>query len=158
MHPPSRGDGSNPDVKSNLDSFVDEPEPLTDEEYDFLDALSKYLNLCSGSASFRENDDADTVISLVEAGEDPDVVYAKITHKFSFSKARAKIFAPGMTIQKLSELMGGEDKGRIVNWKYIARMNGTYTHSTFPFLPYHHPFHLPALATTVHSFLSGTEC
>lgn len=66
------------------------------------------------------------MVSLVEAGEDPDVVYAEQAPTFSLSKARGKIFAPDMTIQKLSELMGGDDKWRIVNWKYVARMNGTY--------------------------------
>lgn len=73
------------------------------------------------------------MVSLVEAGEDPDVVYAEQAPTFSLSKARGKIFAPDMTIQKLSELMGGDDKGRIVNWKYVARMNGTYTPSPYLF-------------------------
>lgn len=45
LHPPSRGDGSNIDLKSNLDNFYDEPEPLTDAEYDVLDARSQYLTL-----------------------------------------------------------------------------------------------------------------
>lgn len=136
LHPPSRGDGTNIDLKSNLDNFYDEPEPLTDAEYDVLDARGKYSISLAPLSRFRANDEADTVILfLVLAGEDPDVVYAVQAPTFSFSKARAKIFAPDMTIQKLSELMGGNDKWRIVNWKYVARMNGTYNPSSFPFLP-----------------------
>lgn len=96
------------------------------------------------------------MVSSVEAGEDPDVVYAEQPPTFSLSKARAKIFAPGMTIQKLSELMGGDDKWRIVNWKYVARMNGTYTPPpTFYFqLPLLRSFlpppipHLPSVSST----------
>lgn len=30
-----------------------------------------------------------------------------------------------MTTSKLSELMGGKDKWKIVNWKYVARTTGT---------------------------------
>ena len=41
LHPPCRGDGTNIDLKSNLDNFYEEPEPLTDAEYDALDARSK---------------------------------------------------------------------------------------------------------------------
>lgn len=93
------------------------------------------------------------MVSSVEAGEDPDVVYAEQPPTFSLSKARAKIFAPDMTIQKLSELMGGDDKGRIVNWKYVARMNGTYTPPPLPFIsnsPYFVPsFAYPPLAISI---------
>lgn len=64
---------------------------------------------------------------VVEAGEDPDAVYADQAPTFSFQKARAKIFAPDMTLQTLSELMGGNDRLRIVNWKYVARTNGNHT-------------------------------
>ena len=80
--------------------------------------------------------------ALVEAGEDPEVVYADQPPAFSFKKARAKIFAEDMTIQKLSELMGGNDKGRIVNWKYVARTDGICTFPS-PFLP--SPLSLPTL-------------
>ena len=61
----------------------------------------------------------------VEAGEDPDVVYAEQPPTFTFKTAREKIFAQGMDMAKLSELMGGDDKTRIVNWKYVARTKGT---------------------------------
>lgn len=45
LHPPSRGDGTNIDLKSNLDNFYEEPEPLTDAEYDALDARSKSASI-----------------------------------------------------------------------------------------------------------------
>lgn len=38
LHPPSRGDGTNIDLKSNTENFYEEPEPLTDAEYDALEA------------------------------------------------------------------------------------------------------------------------
>ena len=42
LHPPSRrSDGGNIDLKSNLEGFFEEPETLTDEEYDALDARGK---------------------------------------------------------------------------------------------------------------------
>ena len=63
--------------------------------------------------------------SLVEAGEPADVVYAEEPPNLSFKNARAKIFGKKMTILKLSTLMGGEDKFRIVNWKYVARLGGS---------------------------------
>ena len=50
LHPPSRGDGTNLDLKSNLDNFYDEPEPLTDAEYDALDARSKQTKISQASA------------------------------------------------------------------------------------------------------------
>lgn len=62
---------------------------------------------------------------LVDAGEDPDVVYADQIPTLSFKRAREKIFAKDMTTSKLSELMGGKDKYKIVNWKYVARTTGT---------------------------------
>ncbi|KAF6231442.1 hypothetical protein HO173_010403 [Letharia columbiana] len=99
LHPTSRGDGTNIDLKSNLDNFYEEPEPLTDAEYTAMDAR-------------------------IDAGEDPDVVFAEQPPTFSFKKAREKIFAKDMTIEKLSELMGGNEKWRIVNWKYVARTKG----------------------------------
>lgn len=42
LHPISRGDGTNIDLKSNIESFYEEPEPLTDAEYDAMDARGKY--------------------------------------------------------------------------------------------------------------------
>ena len=66
LHPPSRSDGKNIDLKSNLDSFYEEPEPLTDAEYDALDARSMYplilhsffplkdLSLMSGQRTKKE--------------------------------------------------------------------------------------------------------
>lgn len=86
------------------------------------------------------------MVSLVEAGEDPDVVYAEQAPTFSLSKARGKIFAPDMTIQKLSELMGGDDKWRIVNWKYVARMNGTYNPPPPPPFISNSPYFVPSSA------------
>lgn len=62
---------------------------------------------------------------LVDAGEDPDIVYADQIPMLSFKQAREKIFAKDMTTSKLSELMGGKDKYKIVNWKYVARTTGT---------------------------------
>lgn len=62
LHPPSRGDGTNIDLKSNLDNFYDEPEPLTDAEYDVLDARGKYSISLAPLSRFRANDEADTVI------------------------------------------------------------------------------------------------
>ena len=45
LHEPSRaGDGRNIDLKSNLDNFYEEVEPLTDEEYDALDARGELLS------------------------------------------------------------------------------------------------------------------
>ena len=41
MHPKSRGDGKNLDLLTNLDNFNEEPELLTDAEYDALDARGK---------------------------------------------------------------------------------------------------------------------
>lgn len=67
-----------------------------------------------------------SAVLLVEAGEDPDVVFAEQPPTFSFKRAREKIFAKDMTIEKLSELMGGNDKSRIINWKYVARTKGSY--------------------------------
>ena len=43
LHPPSRGDGTNIDLKSNTDNFYEEPEPLTDAEYDALEARCELL-------------------------------------------------------------------------------------------------------------------
>lgn len=132
LHPPSRGDGTNIDLKSNLDNFYEEPEPLTDAEYDALDARSKSASIRIPSSRLlslkgeRERDAKTGDSLVVEAGEDPDAVYADQAPTFSFHKARAKIFAPDMTLQKLSELMGGNDRLRIVNWKYVARTNGNH--------------------------------
>ena len=42
LHPPSRGDGTNIDLKPNTDNFYEEPEPLTDAEYDALEARCEY--------------------------------------------------------------------------------------------------------------------
>ena len=124
LHPTSRGDGTNIDLKSNIDNFYEEPEPLTDAEYDALDARGKFF-----FEMFISREDADSIIPLVEAGEDPDVVFAEQPPTFSFKRAREKIFADDMTISKLSELMGGKEKARIVNWKYVARTKGNYTSS-----------------------------
>lgn len=78
---------------------------------------------------------ADAMTPLVAAGEPEEVVYADPPPTLSFKKARAKIFAKDMTIEKLSELMGGDTKDRIVNWKYVARMRGTDIHSQYPLPP-----------------------
>lgn len=135
LHPPSRGDGTNIDLKSNLDNFYEEPEPLTDAEYDALDARSKSASISHpffaplkfvGGERERDAKTGDSLV--VEAGEDPDAVYADQAPTFSLQKARAKIFAPDMTLQTLSELMGGNDRLRIVNWKYVARTNGNHIH------------------------------
>lgn len=41
-----------------------------------------------------------------------------------------------MTIEKLSELMGGQDRSRIVNWMYIARTQGpTLPSKSYPLPP-----------------------
>lgn len=128
LHPTSRGDGTNIDLKSNLDNFYEEPEPLTDAEYTAMDARSK-LSI----DALIQREDADFVILSVDAGEDPDVVFAEQPPTFSFKKAREKIFAKDMTIEKLSELMGGNEKWRIVNWKYVARTKGT------DILPFQYP-------------------
>lgn len=123
LHPTSRGDGTNIDLKSNIDNFYEEPEPLTDAEYDTLNARGK-LRLDTLIAK----EDTDSLILLVdEAGEDADVVFAERPPTFSFKRAREMIFAEDMTTSKLSELMGGKDKARIVNWKYVARTQGTDT-------------------------------
>ncbi|CAD6591818.1 MAG: hypothetical protein ASARMPRED_005769 [Alectoria sarmentosa] len=119
LHPTSRGDGTNIDLKSNIDNFYEEPEPLTDAEYDALDARGKFF-----LEMFISREDADSMIPQVEAGEDPDVVFAEQPPTFSFKRAREKIFADDLTISKLSELMGGKEKARIVNWKYVAQTKG----------------------------------
>lgn len=64
------------------------------------------------------------MIRLVVAGENPDDVYAP-QPTFPFERAREKIFADDMTVSKLSELMGGKKRERIVNWRYVARTEGT---------------------------------
>lgn len=68
------------------------------------------------------------VTLLVEAGEPADEVYAEQPPTLSFKKARSKIFANDMTIEKLSRLMGRNDKYRIVNWAYITRTKGNAIH------------------------------
>lgn len=42
LHPKSRADGENIDLRSNLDNFYEEPKELTDAEYDTLDARGKH--------------------------------------------------------------------------------------------------------------------
>ena len=41
LHPKSRGDGTNLDLSTNLDNFYEEPELLTDAEYEALEARGK---------------------------------------------------------------------------------------------------------------------
>lgn len=42
LHPKSRADGENIDLKTNLDSFYEEPKELTDAEYDARNARGKH--------------------------------------------------------------------------------------------------------------------
>ena len=77
----------------------------------------------SCNASNLREDGADPVVRLVAAGENPDDVYAP-RPTFPFERAREKIFADDMTVSKLSELMGGKKRERIVNWTYVARTEG----------------------------------
>ena len=118
LHPKPRGDYTNVDLKSNIEEFIEEVV-LTDADYDALDARSKY------HLSFYPTlKAANTVTFAVEAGEPADEVYAEQPPTLSFKNARAKIFAQDMTIEKLSKLMGGNDRYRIVNWTYVARTEG----------------------------------
>ena len=68
LHPPCRGDGTNIDLKSNLDNFYEEPEPLTDAEYDALDARGKSASISNSLFALENREregerDAETTFS-----------------------------------------------------------------------------------------------
>ena len=79
------------------------------------------------------------MILLVAAGEDRLIVYGELPPAF-FKQARKKIFAQDMTVSKLSELIGGMKREKIVNWKYVARTKGI---SILPNLTLENPDALP---------------
>ena len=112
LHPSYRREGSVAsmvDLQTNLDNYIDEPTFDFDIDFD--------LNL-------DDKWDSNWDTSLPTATSPPPPTSSD-TPSISFAKTRAKIFSKNMTVEKLATLMGGKTKGRIVNWLYAARTNGS---------------------------------
>lgn len=108
LHAPSRRAGcaaADIDIVTNLDSFSEATltEKLANEEDFDWDSWSASDPLSDSQAASEE-------------------VWEE--ERISYAVARRLIFAPGMTIAKLSKVMCGEKKGHIVNFTYLARENG----------------------------------
>lgn len=59
-----------------------------------------------------------------DAPSEPEGVWEE--DRISYGVTRRLIFAPGMTVAKLSKLMCGGKKGHIVNFTYLAREDGFF--------------------------------
>ncbi|KAL9033012.1 MAG: hypothetical protein Q9214_007714, partial [Letrouitia sp. 1 TL-2023] len=122
LHPPHRAPGG-VDLLSNRESFLQEPEEYVGEDEDdsgYASGDGDGGALCDPEkfhASFAE-----TSPSPSEEEEEEKEEEMKEEAKLR-KRARDAIFAPGMTVEALSDLMS-PTRSRVVNFTYLKRNDG----------------------------------